>query len=234
MSQSHTQLVLVRHGQSQWNLKNQFTGWYDADLTEKGYEEAQQAAQSLKKLGVTHFDHVYTSVLKRAIFTMQTILKDMDLAWLPTSKAWQLNERHYGALQGLNKEETADKYGADQVKIWRRSYATPPPPLEEQNINENEQKKYQQLGLDKLPSGESLEMTQERVLPYWTNNMAPELKKGKKLLVVAHGNSLRALVMFIEKLSSEEITQVEMATGVPVVYDLGPELEVLDKKILSH
>lgn len=231
---AHTQLVLIRHGQSEWNLKNQFTGWFDASLTEQGYAEAQSAAENLIDHGVTHFDQVYTSVLKRSIFTMWTIVKHMDLAWLPVCKAWQLNERHYGALQGLNKAETIAKYGEAQVKEWRRSYSTPPPSLNPEDISAEERAKYAQLGLTQIPLGESLEMTQQRVLPFWESTLAPELKQGKKLLVVAHGNSLRALIMKLEDISSADITQLEIETGVPLVYQLDADLNVVSKTVLSH
>lgn len=231
---AHTQLVLIRHGQSQWNLKNQFTGWYDADLTEQGYAEAESAAENLKAHGVNHFDQVYTSVLKRSIFTMWTIVKNMDLVWLPVHKAWQLNERHYGALQGLNKDETMAKYGEEQVKIWRRSYSTPPPFIDAGDVSADEKAKYAQLGLNEIPLGESLEMTQQRVLPFWQSTMAPELKAGKKLLVVAHGNSLRALIMQLEGISSNDITQLEIETGVPLVYELDADLNIVSKKVLQH
>ncbi len=231
---AHTQLVLIRHGQSEWNLKNQFTGWYDADLTEKGYAEALSAAENLKRHGITHFDQVYTSVLKRSIFTMWTIVKNMNLVWLPVQKAWQLNERHYGALQGLNKAETIAKYGEDQVKEWRRSYSTPPPSMSAHEIPQSEQDKYAQLGLTDIPLGESLEMTQQRVLPFWQSTLAPQLQAGKKLLVVAHGNSLRALIMQLEGISSQDITQLEIETGVPLVYDLDAHLKIVSKKVLAH
>jgi 2,3-bisphosphoglycerate-dependent phosphoglycerate mutase len=213
-SKSTVKLVLVRHGQSQWNLENRFTGWVDVELTDLGQAEAKRAADHIKKLGVK-FDQAHTSVLKRAIHTLWIILKELDISALPESKSWQLNERHYGALQGLNKDETVAKYGADQVKIWRRSYDTPPP-------------------LDKDNKGESLKLCQERVLPYFQKTISPELKSGKNLLIVAHGNSLRSLIMEIEGLSGEKIMEVELETAVPIVYTLDTKtLKVIEKQILK-
>lgn len=227
-----TKLVLIRHGQSEWNLQNQFTGWYDSGLTEEGISEAKRAAKLMLYKKLT-FDKTYTSVLKRAIHTQWEILKEMNLSWIPSRKAWELNERHYGALQGLNKAETVAKFGELQVKAWRRSYETPPPKLKPDAIPLEEKIKYAKLGLKEIPLGESLEMTQKRVLPFWTEIMVPEIMMGKELLVVAHGNSLRALVMFLEKISSEEITKLEIETGEPIVYTLGPNLKILNKEILK-
>lgn len=250
MKNSEVKLVLVRHGQSQWNLENRFTGWVDVELTELGIDEAKRAAQQLKKLGIK-FSYSYCSVLKRSIHTLWQILQDLELSWLPQEKSWRLNERHYGALQGLNKKETADKYGDDQVKVWRRSYDTLPPLLKsaEEDLetfqktfetpNENSKysdlEKYEQLGLPKseFPRGESLKVCQQRVVPYFEKIKA-RLAKGENVLVVAHGNSLRSLIMEIENLSGEKIMEVEVETAVPIVYTLETStLKPLDKKILK-
>lgn len=237
MSSETVKLVLVRHGQSQWNLENRFTGWVDVELSDLGIEEAKRAAQELKKLNL-EIHQCHTSVLKRAIHTLWIILKELDQYWLTESKSWRLNERHYGALQGLNKEETANKYGVDQVKIWRRSYDVPPPSLENTQNNSDqasEIKKYKSLGLNQMPGGESLKLCQERVLPYYRETIVPELKAHKNLLVVAHGNSLRSLIMEIEGLSGEKIMDVEIETAVPIVYTLDAKtLKVIEKQILKN
>lgn len=235
MSKETVSLILVRHGQSQWNLENRFTGWVDVELSAQGHEEAAKAALELKKLNID-IDACYTSVLNRAIHTLWILLKEMGISWLPVTKAWQLNERHYGGLQGLNKQETADQYGADQVKIWRRSYDTPPPEMDEKRLADQniENHKYKKLGLDQLPNGESLKICRERVVPYYTSEIAPQLKAGKNLLVTAHGNSLRSLIMELEGLSGEKIMEVEIETAVPLVYTLDAQtLKILDKKILK-
>lgn len=238
--QHEVYLTLIRHGQSQWNLENRFTGWVDVELTAEGLHEAERAATKLKDLNITYHS-CHASVLKRSVHTLWTVLKGLNLSWLPVQKAWELNERHYGALQGLNKKETEDKYGADQVKIWRRSYDTPPPLLNENTIKDldpKETEKYMQLGLKKLPLGESLKMCQMRVVPYFKKVMKPELQSGKNLLVVAHGNSLRSLIMEIENLSGEKIMEVEIETAVPIVYKLNIEsssgaISILSKTILK-
>ncbi len=220
-------LVLVRHGQSTWNLENRFTGWTDVDLSEQGVREAHDGAKVLAQEGYT-FDVAFTSVLKRAIRTLWIILDDMDLMWIPVHRSWHLNERHYGALQGLNKKETADKYGLDQVQIWRRSYDTPPGELAESDSRHPcHDRRYADVARDLLPATESLKTTLERVLPYWHEAIVPELKKGKRILICAHGNSLRALVKYFDGMSNEAITQLNIPTGVPLVYELDDELNAV-------
>ena len=208
-------LILIRHGQSKWNQENRFTGWVDIDLSFKGEEEARRAAELLKKNHCL-FDTAYTSFLKRAIRTLWIILEKTDQMWIPTIKSWRLNERHYGRLTGLNKEETIKKYGKEQVQIWRRSYNTPPPPLN--TTDQKKDRKYK--GITELPIGESLQQTKSRVLPFWEQNISHCLKKGKTVLVVAHGNSLRALIKHIENISDEDISTVEIPTGIPIAYSL--------------
>jgi 2,3-bisphosphoglycerate-dependent phosphoglycerate mutase len=226
-------LVLLRHGQSAWNLENRFTGWTDVGLTEQGRQEAHTSAKLLMEGGYT-FDMAYTSVLKRAIQTLWIVLEDMQLEWIPVVRGWQLNERHYGALQGLNKAETAAKYGEEQVKIWRRSYATPPPPLDvDDERHPRFDPRYAQLPLDVLPACESLKLTVERMLPYWFSVIAPSVKSGQRVLVAAHGNSLRALVMFLDKISEDAITELNIPTGVPLVYELDENLRRLDSYYLG-
>ena len=224
-------LVLCRHGQSQWNLENLFTGWHDVDLTEKGLSEATSAGQLLGDLDF-EFDIAYTSVLKRAIRTLWIILDEMDRMWLPVERAWQLNERHYGALQGLNKAETAAKHGADQVKIWRRSYDIPPPPIE---ISDDRHPSHdlRYAGIDNLPGSESLKTTLERVQPYWEARIAPDLRAGKNVLIAAHGNSLRALVKMLDGISDEDITEFNIPTGVPILYDLNEDLSSRSREFLG-
>ena len=217
-------LVLVRHGQSDWNLKNLFTGWTDVDLTEQGIVEARQAGETLKDQGLT-FDIAFTSVLTRAIRTLWLILDEMDLMWIPVERTWRLNERHYGALQGLNKAETAAQHGADQVKIWRRSYDVPPPPLEEDDPRHpRHDQRYRDLSTEELPATESLKTTLARVLPYWEKRIAPELTVGRNVLVAAHGNSLRALAKMLEGISEAEIVELNIPTGVPRLYELDADL----------
>ena len=224
-------LVLCRHGQSDWNLKNLFTGWTDVDLTEKGVNEAAAAGQLLKELDY-RFDIAYTSVLKRAIRTLWIMLDEMDRVWIPVVRDWRLNERHYGALQGLNKAETAAKYGADQVHIWRRSYATPPPELErDDERHPSHDERY--AGIDNLPGSESLATTLERVLPCWNDAIVPELKSGKNVLIAAHGNSLRALVKMLDEVSEDEITGFNIPTGVPLAYELDDDLKPLSREFLG-
>jgi 2,3-bisphosphoglycerate-dependent phosphoglycerate mutase len=212
-------LVLVRHGQSTWNLENRFTGWTDVDLTEQGRQEAHTAGKLLHEKGFV-FDIAYTSVLKRAIRTLNIIQEEMDNEWIPVIRAWQLNERHYGALQGLNKAETAVKFGEDQVKIWRRSYDVPPPALE---LNDERHprfdRRYADLKPEQLPATESLKITLERVLPYWHSDLVQEIKSGRRVLIVAHGNSIRALVKYLDNISEKEIPELNIPTGIPLVYE---------------
>ena len=217
-------LVLVRHGESAWNVANLFTGWTDVELTDKGRGEAKEAGRLLKAEGF-QFDVAYTSVLKRAIRTLWTVLDEMDLMWLPVERSWRLNERHYGALQGLDKAQTVEKHGAEQVKLWRRSYDIPPPALD---INDKRHpqfdKRYASLPPDSLPGSESLKDTLARVLPFWTDKIAPDLKRGRNVLVVAHGNSLRALVKMLDGMSDSDIVEFNIPTGVPIFYELDDAL----------
>ncbi len=214
-----SRLVLVRHGQSQWNLENRFTGWTDVDLSDHGVEEARQAGRLLKDQGI-FVDVAFTSVLKRSIKTLDIILEETDLLWIPVTKAWELNERHYGALQGLNKAETANKYGAGQVAQWRRSYSTLPPLLEDGDPRLPEyERKYREVDRNKLPRGESLAMTVKRVMPFWESSILPALAAGQTPLIVAHGNSLRALIKSLDQVSDEDIVGVEIPTGSPIVYE---------------
>jgi len=218
-------LVLVRHGQSVWNLENRFTGWTDVDLSDQGRQEALAGGKLLREEGYT-FDVAYTSVLKRAIRTLWTILDQMDLMWIPVHRNWRLNERHYGALQGLNKAETAQKHGADQVHIWRRSYDTPPPALaaDDERSPRNE-RRYDDLGDDELPLTECLKDTVQRMLPLWFDTIAPQVKAGKRVIIAAHGNSLRALVKYLDNISDEEIPALNIPTGIPLVYELDDDLK---------
>lgn len=230
---SDLQLVLVRHGESSWNKENRFTGWVDVDLSEKGVNEARQAGKLLKAGGF-EFDQVYTSILKRAIRTMWLALDEMDRMWLPVEKSWRLNERHYGSLQGLDKSETAAKYGDDQVKIWRRSYDTPPPLLTDAEFEQQKSEpRFQAMSSGELPRGETLKTTLDRLLPYWNGTIAPAVKKGKRVLIVAHGNSLRALVQYLEKISNDQIMELNIPTGTPLVYTLGPDLSFKSKRYLG-
>ncbi len=218
-------LVLVRHGQSTWNLENRFTGWTDVDLTDQGRAEAHAAGELLREGGYT-FDVAYTSVLKRAIKTLWIILDEMQLEWLPVFRAWQLNERHYGSLQGLNKAEMAVKFGEEQVKIWRRSYDVPPPALElDDERHPRFDRRYTSLKPDELPATESLKLTLERVLPYWHGTLAPAIKSGQRVLVAAHGNSLRAMVKYLDDISDAEIPGLNIPTGIPLVYELDENLK---------
>jgi len=218
-------LVLLRHGESEWNQKNLFTGWTDVDLTEKGRAEAEEGGRVLKEDGYT-FDIAYTSVLKRAIRTLNIVLDKMDIMWLPVVKSYRLNERHYGALQGLNKAETAEKFGAEQVLEWRRSYDVPPPELtEDDDRYPGKDPRYKNLNKSEIPLTESLKITVDRFLPYWLETIVPSIKSGKKVIIVAHGNSLRALVMYLDNISKEEIVKLNIPTGVPLVYELDDELK---------
>ena len=220
-------MVLLRHGQSTWNKENRFTGWTDVDLTEQGVREAREAGTILKEKDFT-FDIAFTSVLKRAIRTLWVVLDQMDLMWLPVVNSWRLNERHYGALQGLNKAETAQKYGEEQVHIWRRSYDIRPPALETADARyPGKDPKYRDLDPKDLPVAECLKDTVDRFLPYWHESMVPELKKGRKILVSAHGNSLRALVKYLDQISDDEITQLNIPTGIPLIYELSDDLKPL-------
>ncbi|MCH4172705.1 MAG: 2,3-diphosphoglycerate-dependent phosphoglycerate mutase [Lactobacillus sp.] len=226
-------LVLIRHGQSEWNLSNQFTGWVDVDLSEKGVEEAKHAGDLIKAAGL-EFDQAYTSVLTRAIKTLHYALEESGQLWIPEMKTWRLNERHYGALQGLNKKETADKYGADQVHIWRRSYDVLPPLLKATDEGSAaKDRRYADLDPRIVPGGENLKVTLERVIPFWEDHIAPDLLAGKNVIIAAHGNSLRALTKYIENISDEDIMNLEMATGEPVVYDFNDKLEVNSKTKLD-
>ena len=226
-------LVLLRHGQSEWNLSNRFTGWVDVDLTEQGRAEAASAGKLMKDEGLK-FDVAYTSVLKRAIHTLQGALKEMDQDWLPVHKSWRLNERHYGALQGLDKAETAAKHGEEQVKIWRRSYDIPPPPMEAADPGHPAQdRRYAMLDRNALPATESLATTLERVLPYWHDAIAPALKDGKTVLVTAHGNSLRALYKYLNHVSKEEILELNIPTGIPLLFELDDQLQVKSFRYLG-
>jgi len=218
-------LVLIRHGESDWNRENRFTGWTDVDLSEKGLAEAQEGGRVLKAEGYV-FDVAHTSVLKRAIRTLWIVLDEMDLMWIPVHRTWRLNERHYGALQGLNKAETADKFGEDQVKIWRRSYDVPPPALEPSDPRyPGKDARYERLTAEELPLTECLKDTVARFLPYWHETVAPAVKRGERVLVAAHGNSLRALVKYLDNISDDEIVGLNIPTGVPLVYELDDDLK---------
>ncbi len=226
-------LVLVRHGESLWNQENRFTGWQDVDLSEKGRDEALRSAKTLKEMGF-EFDETYTSVLKRAIRTLWIIQEEMDLLWLPVTKDWRLNERHYGGLTGLDKAETAARHGEEQVKIWRRSYDTPPPMMEKTDPRHpSNDRKYKNVNPQLLPSGESLKDTVARFLPLWLGEIAPKIKQGRKILIAAHGNSLRALIQHLEGMTPAEIMEVNVPTGVPLLYELDQNLKVVKKEYLG-
>ncbi len=218
-------VVLLRHGESLWNKENRFTGWTDVDLSEKGIEEAHNAGKTLKEEGFT-FDVAFTSVLKRAIRTLWITLDEMDLMWIPVYRSWRLNERHYGALQGLNKSETAAKHGEEQVLIWRRSYDVPPPALtKDDDRYPGKDPRYKDLDEKDIPLTECLKDTVERFLPYWKDTIAPTIKSGKRVIIAAHGNSLRALVKYLDNISDEEIVKLNIPTGMPLVYELDEELK---------
>lgn len=226
-------LVLVRHGQSTWNLENRFTGWTDVGLTDLGRQEAQEAGRLLKEEGYV-FDVAYTSVLRRAIQTLWSILQEMNLEWIPVMKAWQLNERHYGSLQGLNKAEMAEKFGDAQVKIWRRSYDVPPPALElEDERHPRFDPRYASLTPEQLPATESLKITLDRVVPYWHSTLIPVLQSGQRVIVVAHGNSIRALVKYLDDVSEAEITELNIPTGLPLVYELDEKMKPIKNYYLG-
>lgn len=226
-------LILVRHGESQWNSENRFTGWTDIDLSDKGRIEAKLAGQLLKKRGFV-FDCAYTSVLKRAIHTLWIVLDELDQAWLPVEKSWRLNERHYGALQGLNKTETAEKYGEEQVRQWRRSFAVTPP-----CITYNDERfpghdiRYASLGTDELPTAESLALTVDRLFPYWKQSILPRIKSGKRVIIVAHGNSIRAMRKFLDDLSEEEIIALNIPTGIPLLYNFDNDMKPIQHYYLD-
>jgi 2,3-bisphosphoglycerate-dependent phosphoglycerate mutase len=220
-------LVLIRHGESSWNLENRFTGWADVDLTPTGIQQAKDAGQLLLSEGYD-FDLAYTSVLKRATRTLWHTLDEMDRTWLPVAHSWRLNERHYGALQGLNKAETAKKFGDAQVLLWRRSYDTPPPALEPGDPrNERQDRRYAKLRPGEVPLTECLKDTVARVLPFWNESMAPAIKAGKRIVVVAHGNSIRALVKYLDHIADKDIVGVNIPNGIPLVYELDAELKPL-------
>jgi 2,3-bisphosphoglycerate-dependent phosphoglycerate mutase len=226
-------LVLLRHGQSTWNLSNRFTGWTDVDLTEQGVEEAVSAGRLLREEGFD-FDVCYTSVLKRAIRTLWLTLDEMDRMWLPVIRDWRLNERHYGALQGLNKAETAEKYGDEQVLVWRRSYATPPPALDRDDERwPGRDRRYADLAAEQIPLSESLKDTVARFLPMWHEVLAPEIRSGRRVLIAAHGNSLRALVKYLDDVSEENIVGLNIPTGIPLVYDLDDDLRPRGSRYLG-
>jgi len=226
-------LVLIRHGQSTWNLENRFTGWTDVGLTDQGRAEAVSGGRLLKAEGYT-FDVAFTSVLKRAIHTLNLVLEEMDLDWLPVTKAWQLNERHYGALQGLNKSEMAEKYGEAQVKIWRRSYDVPPPALElDDERHPRFDRRYAGLAPHELPRTESLKETVARMTPYWLDVIAPVVKSGQRVVIAAHGNSLRALVKYLDNISDQDIVELNIPTGIPLVYELDAGLKPLKSYYLG-
>ena len=226
-------VVLLRHGQSQWNLENRFTGWHDVDLTDQGQEEARSAGQVLKENGFV-FDKAYSSLLKRAIRTLWLALEELDQVWLPVRRDWRLNERHYGALQGLNKAETAEKHGEDQVLIWRRSYDIPPPPMEKTDEGyAGNDIRYANMAEEDIPLTECLKDTVDRFLPYWHETIAPEIKAGQRIIIAAHGNSLRALVKYLDDLSEEEVLKLNIPTGMPLVYELDEDLKPIKSYYLG-
>ena len=217
-------VVLLRHGESVWNKENLFTGWTDVDLSDKGVQEAHTSAKLLKESGYT-FDVAFTSVLKRAIQTLWIVLEDMDMMWIPVERSWRLNERMYGDLQGLNKAETAEKFGAEQVHIWRRSYNIPPPEMaRDDERHPGKDRRYADLPFDEVPGTECLKDTVERFMPYWIDAIVPAIKAGKRVVIVAHGNSLRALVKYLDNISDEEIPGLNIPTGVPLVYELNEDM----------
>ena len=226
-------LVLIRHGESQWNLDNRFTGWHDVDLTETGINQAKNAGQILKSHGFD-FDLAYTSVLKRATRTLWHTLDEMDRTWLPVVHTWRLNERHYGGLQGLNKTETAAKYGDEQVLVWRRSYSTPPPALEHGDERwEGSDIRYAKLQPSEIPRTECLKDTVVRVLPVWNDSIAPAIKAGKRIVIAAHGNSIRALVKHLDNISDDDIVNLNIPNGVPLVYELDADLKPIKSYYLD-
>ncbi|WMQ73824.1 MAG: 2,3-bisphosphoglycerate-dependent phosphoglycerate mutase [Sodalis sp.] len=229
-----TKLVLMRHGESQWNNENRFTGWTDIDLSDKGRTEAKQAGQVLKTEGYV-FDFAYTSVLKRAIHTLWSVLDELDQAWLPVEKSWRLNERHYGALQGLNKAETAEKYGCEQVRQWRRGFAITPPELTREDERfPGHDARYANLTAAELPITESLALTIDRVIPYWNETILPRMKSGERIIIAAHGNSIRAIMKFLDNLSEEEILELNIPTGVPLVYEFDGNMKPIKHYYLGN
>lgn len=228
-----SKLVIIRHGESAWNKENRFTGWQDVELSEKGRAEAQKGGAALRSKGFT-FDVAYTSVLKRAIHTLDYVLTEIDQVWLPVHKNWRLNERHYGGLQGLNKAETAAKHGEEQVKIWRRSYDTPPPSMELSDPRHaSHDPRYRDVAASDLPAAESLKDTVARFLPLWKDTIAPRILKGEKVLIVAHGNSLRALMQHLENMTPAQIMEVNMPTGIPMCYELDSSLKVVGREFIG-
>ena len=226
-------LVLIRHGESTWNLENRFTGWTDVDLTPTGVEQAKQAGRLLKEAGLD-FDITYTSMLKRAVWTLWHCLDQMDRTWLPVVHSWRLNERHYGALQGLNKAETAKQYGDEQVLVWRRSYDTPPPALETSDArSERSDIRYARMNPQDIPLTECLKDTVERVLPFWNDSVAPAIKLGKRIVIAAHGNSIRALVKYLDGIGDDEIVGVNIPNGIPLVYELDADLKPIKSYYLG-
>jgi 2,3-bisphosphoglycerate-dependent phosphoglycerate mutase len=227
-------LVLLRHGESTWNKENRFTGWTDVDLSEKGFAEAKAAGKLLKESGF-EFDVAHTSVLKRAIRTLNMVLDELDLMWIPVKKSWRLNERHYGALQGLNKSETAAQYGEDQVFVWRRSYDIPPPPLNhDDSRHPHFDARYKKLDPKDIPSTEALKHTVERFIPYWNEAIVPDLKARKRVLIAAHGNSIRALLKYLENIAEEKIVELNIPTAVPLVYELTDDLKPIRRYYLGN
>jgi len=226
-------IVLLRHGESDWNRENRFTGWTDVDLSDKGRLEAKMAGELLTSLGYT-FDQAYCSVLKRAIRTLWIVLDEMDLMWIPVERSWRLNERHYGDLQGLDKAETAARFGEAQVKIWRRSYDIPPPPLEPSDPRfPGRDPRYRSLSPSELPLTECLKDTVARFLPYWHGTIGPAIRSGKSVIAAAHGNSIRALVKYLDQVSEKDIVELNIPTGVPLVYELDADLKPLDHYYLG-
>lgn len=226
-------LVVLRHGESVWNQENRFTGWKDVGLSELGKTEAVRAGKALKAEGM-EFDLAFTSVLKRAIFTLDTVLAELDSSWIPVEKSWRLNERHYGALTGLNKAETALKHGEEQVKIWRRSYSTPPPPMSVDSPDHpTHDRRYQNVPRELLPDCEALSHTVQRVLPYWDERIVPELRKGRRILIAAHGNSIRALLKHLENMSESAILELNIPTAVPLEITLDQNLKFVSKRYLG-
>ncbi|AKJ41934.1 2,3-diphosphoglycerate-dependent phosphoglycerate mutase [Pragia fontium] len=229
-----TKLVLVRHGESEWNKENRFTGWTDVELSDKGRAEAAQAGELLKAEGFV-FDFAYTSVLKRAIHTLWNILDTMDCQWLPVEKSWKLNERHYGALQGLNKAETAKKYGDEQVKLWRRGFAITPPELtKEDERYPGHDRRYANLKPSELPVTESLATTIERVIPYWSDIIKPRIASGERVIIAAHGNSIRALVKYLDNMDEDEVLELNIPTGVPLVYEFDENMNPIKHYYLGN
>ena len=227
-------LVIVRHGISTWNKENRFTGWVDVDLADEGRDEALKAAKSINEAGLT-FDVAYTSVLKRAIRTLWIIMDELDLMWVPVFRRWRLNERHYGALQGLNKSHMAAKFGEEQVKIWRRSYATPPPPVDETSeFFPGNDIRYKGIDKSILPKGECLKDTVDRFMPLWNDEIVPDIKAGKNVIIAAHGNSLRALVKHLDEMSDDEILNFNIPTGIPIVYELDENLKPIKRYFLGN